>query len=318
MSVFAASLQSMVFLLGIGGVGFYILARKIVGENVIQVLSPLALLVAVPCLIFNDVVVKFNPVQTPQWRYLVFVWLGFTLASLPLCIAAGFLVGKRIRREFTVSLFYPNAIFVPLAVLSGVFGPQSLHITELFLLTLFFPAFLFNTFDLFFPVFRSGAMRLELKKVFHPVVIATVLAVFIRLANWQDAVPGFVLRIAENLGNMALPLIMLVIGGSIYLDFKQREKVHWKAAALFVACKNLVIPAVTLLFIWLVKPPSSIALLLFLQSAVPPVTAVPVLTAKAGGNASVTNQFMIGSFAVSVVSIPAGMLVINLLYPGLF
>jgi predicted permease len=154
--------------------------------------------------------------------------------------------------------------------------------------------------------------------VFHPVVIATVLAVFIRLANWQDAVPGFVLRIAENLGNMALPLIMLVIGGSIYLDFKQREKVHWKAAALFVACKNLVIPAVTLLFIWLVKPPSSIALLLFLQSAVPPVTAVPVLTAKAGGNASVTNQFMIGSFAVSVVSIPAGMLVINLLYPGLF
>ena len=184
----------------------------------------------------------------------------------------------------------------------------------LFLLTLFFPAFLFNTFDFFFSQKRLPKPT----KLLHPVVVATVCAVFLRLVNLQYAIPGFFLKIIQSLGALALPLIMIHIGGSMYIDFKRRGSFHWKATAMFVAAKNFIFPGLTLFFIGLFRPPESIAVLLYLQSAVPPVTAVPVLTARAGGNASLTNQFMLGSFAASIVSIPAGMLIIKGLYPGLF
>jgi hypothetical protein len=42
---------------------------------------------------------------------------------------------------------------------------------------------------------------------------------------------------------------------------------------------------------------------------VPPITTIPILTNKAGGNTSLTNQFLISSFLVSIISIPLAMLI---------
>ena len=42
-----------------------------------------------------------------------------------------------------------------------------------------------------------------------------------------------------------------------------------------------------------------------LESAVPPITATPIVTERAGGNKSISNQFVFSSFVFSVISIPA-------------
>jgi len=111
---------------------------------------------------------------------------------------------------------------------------------------------------------------------------------------------------------------MMLIGGSLYLDYQKKETIHWKAMSIFIMIKNVLFPGITLLFIWLFSPPESLAILLFLQSAVPPVTTIPVLTARAGGHGSLTNQFFIGSFAASLVSIPVGMMLITMHYSDRF
>jgi hypothetical protein len=42
-----------------------------------------------------------------------------------------------------------------------------------------------------------------------------------------------------------------------------------------------------------------------MQSAVPPVTAVPLLVERAGGNHTIVNQFILVSFLCSLITIPA-------------
>ena len=68
--------------------------------------------------------------------------------------------------------------------------------------------------------------------------------------------------------------------------------------------KNFLFPLAALAALVIIRPEYNIALLIILQSAVPPVTAVPILTERAGGNRQIVNQFMLASFLVSLVSIP--------------
>ena len=48
----------------------------------------------------------------------------------------------------------------------------------------------------------------------------------------------------------------------------------------------------------------TVALIVLLQAAVPPVTAVPLVTERSGGNRRIVNQYMVGSFIISLVTIP--------------
>jgi predicted permease len=54
----------------------------------------------------------------------------------------------------------------------------------------------------------------------------------------------------------------------------------------------------------MIRPPYPVALIIVLQSAVPPITAVPIVVERAGGNRNIVNQFMFTSFVLSLATIP--------------
>ena len=104
---------------------------------------------------------------------------------------------------------------------------------------------------------------------------------------------------------MTIPLIMFILGGNIYVDFQKKGRIFTLEIIKFVLIKNIIYPLVFLLIIILIQPPYPIALIIILQSAVPPVTAVPLLTERAGGNRAIVNQFIVASFMMSLLTIPA-------------
>jgi hypothetical protein len=61
----------------------------------------------------------------------------------------------------------------------------------------------------------------------------------------------------------------------------------------------------------LIKPSYNIALILMIESAVPPVTAIPLVTDRNGGNRAIVNQFLLSSFLFSLISIPLMMYLFN-------
>ncbi|MBN2603149.1 MAG: AEC family transporter, partial [Candidatus Thermoplasmatota archaeon] len=222
-NLFQVTFESVATLLGIGLIGFLLIRKKLVPENVLSLLTPLVITIALPSLVFSNVISRFEPSISPNWWQLPLWWMFFTLIAAALTYVFRFVSKKETRREFAMSLFYQNGIFFPLAIIAGMFTDSSQYIIYLFLFTIFFPTFFFNTYNLFY----GGSLRpLSLKKILNPVLIATLIALTIKLTSANIIIPTFVLSIFSLLGAMTLPLIMIIIGGNIYVDFRNKGKIY--------------------------------------------------------------------------------------------
>lgn len=300
MNVFITSFESVAALLGIGVLGFWIIRKGIFPGTVLGMLSPLAIDIALPALVFFNIVSNFHPEKHPDWWMLPIWWGVFTGGLFILSYAAGFVSKRETRAEFRMSLFYQNGIFLPLVVLGGMFGESSQYLVYLFLFTLFFPAFFFSTYHFFF---GKKERKLNWFKIINPVLVASLLAVGIRIFGFQNYVPGFILMASRLVGGMAIPSIMIIIGGNMYIDFQNRGPLYTKEVLKFILIKNVVFPLVFLGLLIIFQPGFGIALLILLESAVPPITAAPVVTEREGGNKSIVNQFVLASFVFCLFSI---------------
>ena len=307
--------ESVATLLGIGLLGYWIIRRRIIPENILGFLSPLALDIALPSLVFFSIVTGFTPAAFPDWWQLPLWWILFTVTLLALTMAARFLSKKDTRGEFSMGLFFQNGLFFPIFVIVGLFGKDTPYLVNLFVFMIFQPPVVFSTYYLFFG--RSKGV-INWRRILNPILITTIIAMVICLAGVKDYVPHFIISIFEMLGSMALPLLMLILGGNIYRDFRGKGRVYYVEIAKFVFLKNIAYPLVFIGLLYLLKPDFGVSLIIFLQSAVPPITAVPILTERAGGDRNIASQFVLGSFIFSVVTIPAMVYVFSSLFvfPG--
>jgi predicted permease len=175
------------------------------------------------------------------------------------------------------------------------------------------PTLFFSSYQFFFR--KIPGQALPWRRMVNNVLIATVIAIVIQAFTIEQYFPDLIVDIFEILGNMALPLVMIILGGSLYLDFQQKGKIYWGEITKFILVKNIVFPLAFIGLLLLLKPDYNIALLFLLQAAVPPVTAVPILTERAGGHRSIATQFVFSSFVASMITIPAMFLLFNHFFP---
>jgi predicted permease len=307
MDVMISAFQAVAMLLFIGVIGAWMITRKMVKESFFSLLSPLALEIALPALIFTNIINNFNPHLKTDWWKLPLWWGFFTIIAFIVTLIGVILAKKENKREFGISLFYQNGIFFPLAILAGMFGRNSEYIVDLFLFMIFYASFFFSTSFLFY----SLKGKIQWKKIFHSVFIATVLAVVLKLTGFNIYIPSFIIAGLEMVGAMSIPLLMIILGGNILIDFKKIGKLYTGEIVKFLIFKNLIMPVVILGIIILIKPSYNIALILMIESAVPPVTAIPLVTDRNGGNSAIVNQFLLSSFLFSLISIPLVMYLFN-------
>jgi len=304
MDLFITTFESVAVLLVIGLIGFWIIKKKLVPGNVLGLLSPLALDIALPCLIFVSLINNFKPQENPTWWQLPLWWGFFTIIALGLTFLFSFISKKKTKREFAISLFYQNAIFFPLAIFAGLFGDNSIYISLLFIFTIFYAAMFFSSYFLFFK--KIDKKLINWKRIVNPVVIATIIALIIIFFEAQNIVPNLLIRILTLLGGMTIPLIMIILGGNIYVDFHKKGEIQIFEITKFVLIKNFLFPLIFLGIIILLKSVLSypVALIIILQAAVPPITAVPLVIERVNGDRAIVNQFTVASFTFSLISIP--------------
>jgi len=309
MDILISAFQAVAMLLFIGVIGAWMITRKMVKENFFSLLSPLALEIALPALIFTNIINNFNPAEKTNWWMLPLWWIFFTIIAFLVTLIGFIFASRENKREFGISLFYQNGIFFPLAILAGMFGRNSKYIVDLFLFIIFYASFFFTTSFLFF----SSRGKIKWKKIFHPVFVGTVLAVILKLTGFNVYIPSFIIASLEMVGAMSIPLLMIILGGNILIDFKNIGNLYVGEIIRFLILKNLIMPLVMLGIIILIKPSFNIALILMIESAAPPVTAVPLIADRNGGNRTTVNQFLLSSFLFSLISIPLMMYLFNML-----
>jgi len=309
MDSFWITFEAVAMLLCIGLIGAWMIRRRMVEEKFFSLLSPLALEIALPALVFSNIISNFNPAVKPDWWELPLWWMFFTAIAFVLTMLCMLIAGKKLKREFGAALFYQNGIFFPLAILANIAGGSE-YIVDLFFFVVFFTAFFFNTSFLFF---KSGE-KINWKRILHPVFIMTVAAVVIKLTGTHIYIPSFLLNSLSMIGAMTIPLLMIILGGNILVDFSRMGKLYIGEIIKFVVCKNIIFPVVMLAIIFFIRPSYNIALLLLLQSAVPPITAAPLIVERYGGERLAANQFLFGSFVFSLISIPVMLFALDYMY----
>jgi len=313
MQLFATTFQAVATLLAIGILGFWLISRRIIGELAIGSLSALAIDIALPCLIFANIISNFKPDASGAWWLLPLGWAIFTIGACALTWICSTIAATETRWEFRACLFFQNGIFLPLTIIAQMFGADSIQVTELFLFTLLYPAFFFTTAPAFF---RAG-LTFNRSRVFNSVLISTVAAMAIKLCGLDRFIPTFVVLSLKQVGALSVPLLMIIVGGSIFLDFKQQGRIRWLEVMKFVLAKNVIFPLATLGFLLLLRPSYTMALFIMLQGAVPPVTALPVFADRYQGDRGIVNQFMVASFLFALISVPVAILLFEYFFsPG--
>lgn len=295
-----AAVEALFILFLMAAAGWVLRARRVVTPPAMPVLSVIALDVALPCLVFVVILNRFHPAEMQGWYRLPVAWVLFTLAVLPLSLAAGYAARAAVRREFRLCCFYQNALFFPLAILTEMFGADSRSVAQLFLMTFLFPAFFFNTCGMFF----QAQSRLDWRKTLHPMLFATVAAVLISILGFAHRVPDVLLKTTQQIGAVSVPLLMILLGARIREDYENRGPIYWREIIAFVGIRNVLFPLLFIALLPLLNLPRDLGFLILLQAAMPPVTAAPIMVGRSDGNVAFTSQLLLGSYVASVVTIP--------------
>ncbi len=299
MSLFSKAFEVVAAQLGIALVGFFVFRAKIQDkESVLRFLSTLGIDLALPFLSFSVIIKNFDPREFPNWYIYPLWWLGLT-AGLGLLSLFFTLLSKN-GKEFFLSLFFQNGIFFPVALISGLFGSDSPEVAVLFIFIMFYPSFFFVVI----PAVLGMKQKARWQRLISPVFIATILAIVIKLAGLEGYLPNFLKSTFQAIGALSTPIIFLILGGNIYLDLAGTKKFDTGKALWFVLIKNFIFPVLGLLAIKFLRIPHPLSIIFILQCAVPPLTAVPVLVGRAGGNRAFVNQLFVASALVSMVSLP--------------
>ncbi|MBN1189770.1 MAG: AEC family transporter [Dehalococcoidales bacterium] len=318
MDVLLITFQAVIALLGIGVLGFWIIGRKRIPGKALGLLNSIAIDIALPCLVLSNILAQFSPEKYAGWWQMPLWWLGFTLVALVLALLASLLVGKEFRGEFATGLLYQNGIFFPLLIITGLFSQPSGYIAQLFLFIFLQPSIVFSTYPLFYPG-RPPEERVNVRRILNPVLIFTVIGLILGLVGVKQYVPGFVSLILVMVGGMAAPLFMLILGGNVYNDFKDRKgngrRIYSGEVIKFTLVKNILFPLVFLGILLLIRPDYPLALIIILQASVPPITAIPIFAERSNGNRALAGQFIVASFVASILTIPAVIVLFSRFFP---
>jgi malate permease and related proteins len=318
MDVMVITFQAVAALLGIGVLGFWIIGRKRVTADTLGFLSSLSIDIAVPCLTLSSLIIDFSPEQNPDWWRMPIWWVGFAIIALVLALLSSFWVKKEFRGEFITGVWFQNGLFFPILILIGMFGAQNPYLPLLFLFVFLHPTVMFSTYSLFYKN-KTETAKLNWRRVVNPVMVTTIVGLGVALIGLKPYIPQFVNSIILMVGAMASPLFMLILGGTIYHDFRgesrDNRQIHFKEIIKFVAVKNLLFPLIFLALLAWIRPSYPLALIIILEAAVPPVTSIPIFAERSGGNRALASQFILGSFLVSIISIPGMILLFNQFFP---
>jgi predicted permease len=309
-------IQVVVVVMAVGTLAFWIIRRVLIPPVLLAFFTSLAINVALPSLVFANIAGEFNFEDYADWWLLPLWWVGFSLVAIVLTLGFMFISKPGIRREFAISLFFQNAMFFPLVILQGLFNFGQPYVVQLFLFSFLQPSLVFSSYYLFFGKPPPGV---RWKRLLNPVLVITLIAFLVGLIDLKRHLPDFIISLSILLGAIAAPLLIIVLGGNIYNKFRSsgrsQNSINYLEVVKFVVIKNLIFPLIFLGLLILIRPEFPISIIIILQSAVPPITAIPILTQRCGGNQGITDQFLVGSFLFSLVSIPVILYLFSLFFP---
>jgi predicted permease len=270
-TAFIAIIQ--IFLMG--AVGFFLVKRRFLDESGLKLLSWLSINVTFPFFIFHQIIGHFDPhVQTYWWTYpLINISLG--LVGLSIAWVAAQLLDKKDAREWMAVSAFHNAGYIPLLLVTMLpLGEKSQELNSYLILSIIGFDLCLWTLGVWLIGYRHKP-RITLQHFMTPPLVSMFLAFLIVLLGWKSFIPELILKPMRLIGDSALPLALLTIGGNLALTHFGR--LQWKRLGGAVLINLFILPSIALVFLHVVHVNALWGLALMIQACMPTSVTLSVL-----------------------------------------
>jgi Predicted permeases len=257
-----------------------------------------------PCLIFDNAL--GNEALREPGNLFVAPLLGFVTMAGGILIAyviakrAGFAIGSGLRTfAFSVGIFNYGYMAIPLV--EELFGRGALGVLFVFNVGCEAAIWTVGILMLAGVSLRGGGWR----RILNPPVYALVLAIVMNLAGADAWLPGILRQAIKMVAACAVPLGLLVIGGTLVEYFAApRTLVDRKITPMACALRLGLIPLGMLGLAAMLPLPPELKGVLIVQAAMP-AGILPIVIAKHhGGQPLVAVQIVLGTTAAGLFAVP--------------
>lgn len=185
---------------------------RILDEGFNRKLSRLVILIACPCLVLSSVMGE----SVPQ-RGLILPLLLIGLLSHALLLTAGVLLSRLFcrcttrRGIYSFMIAFSNIGFIGYPVVAAIFGIHALFYASILMLPYTLFAF---TAGIYFVSGGKEGVRFDYRVLLSPMMAASLLAIVMVCTDMTD-VPVLIFRPLQLVGDITVPVALLVIGSSL-------------------------------------------------------------------------------------------------------
>jgi malate permease and related proteins len=300
---FLIVLQAVLPVFCMAGAGFVIRKVGWLTEEADQSLLRMTINLLVPCLILDSVLGNSALKQLGNVLLAPAVGLATVAVGLGIGLLASGLAGLGDRAKgrsfaFAVGVYNYGYISIPLAVL--LFDPETVGV--LFVHNVGVEA---GIWTLGLLVLSGASLRTSARNLLSPPVVSIVLALGLNAVGGKAWVPEFAVTTTHLLGQCAIPLGLVLVGATIadQLPEFHAEK-GWRVMAVACVLRLGVVPVIFLLAAKYLPCSMELKRVLVLQAAMPSAVFPIIVARHYGGDAGTALRVVIGTTAVSFVTIP--------------
>ncbi len=282
-----------------------LLARKgIFSEGMITGIAKGSVACFLPCLIFDKITHGFNPASMPFWWILPISALITFLIGWALT-AVIFMGDMRRKPDMIPLAFMHNAGYLSVAIGQDLFPEQANAFgAYTFLYVLLYNPLLW-TFGKY--LISGGAERpFRVREIITPPLCANLIATAMVLAGWHRAIPRPVSSAISMLGEAAIPLSLVVLGGTLAnTPFKFHH--HGKDVLRAVLIKLFLMPiiAITILHLsGLAATEPMLCMFWVMQAAFPQATNLILQIRAYGGNRERASAVLLAGYTGAILTLP--------------
>ncbi|MBO4336052.1 MAG: AEC family transporter [Desulfovibrio sp.] len=314
--IFLEALASMTSIALLCLVGFFVARAKWVSAETEIFLPKLITKVVLPPYLMSNIVQNFDRKQLlttissalVPMASMVICYLLFRLLALVLRVQ------KKHRGLFAVAGTVSNTILIGIPVNVALFGERSLPYVLLYFFanTLFF--WIFGAYVLASEGTKSQKLRLseKIRQLFSPPLCGVLLGIALVLLGLP--LPRVLAETCRYLGQLATPLALIFVG--ITLARVTWSKAHMGRDIILGLVLRLVIaPLVLVALLHLLPLPHHMAQVFIIQSALPCMAIISVMSAYYGADKEYASSMVALSTVLGMLTVPVWMSVIHTLFP---
>jgi len=292
-----------------------LIRKKFVPEAGIKVISSLVVSLFLPCLIFSNIIRKFDPSSMPNWWVIPIVAIAMALISWPIA----WLIHRRggtENRELIPLSFLQNAGFIVLPIVKAILPVGFDEFAILVFLFIMAQNPMLWVIGKYYMSKHVANEAFHWKRLISPPLCASLAAIFLSLTELRTWIPDLVVDTSAFFGEAAIPLATFVLGATLG-GLKCNFKSHLKAAISVNLFKLGLVPLLMLgamvLIPWLTSS-DHFALLFALQAVAPPATTLLLQSQTYNDNSERVAAILLFSYCAGLFVIPVWVTIVQSLF----